>query len=169
MRSEPRMSTWPETFAVPKLANSCGSDVKSKEHRMIHRKFRLVARFATCAAAIVTAGIPGRVVPTDGDQIPAGTLTIHGYGITGDGHSIERVDVSLDDGHTWQQADLHPAPSRWSWRPWSLTIAVAPAPLNITARAWADTGITQPESAAALWNPRGYGNNAYAHIELNIV
>ena len=109
------------------------------------------------------------LVPTDGDQIPAGTLTIHGYGITGDGHSIERVDVSLDDGHTWQQADLHPAPSRWSWRPWSLTIDVAPGPLNITARAWADTGITQPESAAALWNPRGYGNNAYAHIELNIV
>ena len=67
------------------------------------------------------------------------------------------------------QADLHPAPSRWAWRPWSLTVDVAPGPLSITARAWADTGITQPESPASLWNPRGYGNNAYAHIELNIV
>src|SRR5262245_56890276 len=53
------------------------------------------------------------LVPTDGDQIPAGTLTISGYGIAGDGHSIERVDVSIDDGHTWRQADLQPAPSRW--------------------------------------------------------
>jgi hypothetical protein len=24
-------------------------------------------------------------------------------------------------------------------------------------------------SPAALWNPRGYGNNAYAHIELSVV
>jgi sulfite oxidase len=45
---------------------------------------------------------------------------------------------------------------------------VAPGPLSITARAWADTGVTQPESPASLWNPRGYGNNAYAHIELSV-
>ena len=70
MRSEPRMSTWPETFAVPKLANSCGSDVKSKEHRMIHRKFRLVARFATCAAAIVTAGSLAACASGDKNSTP---------------------------------------------------------------------------------------------------
>jgi sulfite oxidase len=46
---------------------------------------------------------------------------------------------------------------------------VAPGGLNITARAWDDAGVTQPESRAALWNPRGYGNNAYAHIELSVV
>jgi sulfite oxidase len=107
--------------------------------------------------------------PTDGDRVPRGRLTIRGYGIAGDGRSVERVDVSLDDGLTWRQADLHRAPSEWSWRPWSLTVEVAPGPLRITARAWDDTGATQPESTASLWNPRGYANNAWARVALSVV
>lgn len=108
------------------------------------------------------------LVPTDGDHVGAGALTIRGWAMVGDGHSIGRIDVSLDGGRCWRQANLRPAPSRWAWRPWSLTVDVSPGPLSITARAWADTGITQPESPASLWNPRGYGNNAYAHIELSV-
>ena len=109
------------------------------------------------------------LVPTDSDQVPAGALTIRGYGIAGDGHSVERVDVSLDAGRSWRQADLHRAPSQWAWRPWSLTVDVKSGPLSITARAWDDTGTLQPESAESLWNPRGYGNDAWARIELTIV
>jgi len=108
------------------------------------------------------------LVPTDDDQVPAGALTIRGYGIAGDGRSVERVDVSLDDGLTWRQADLHTAASKWSWQPWSLTVDVEPGPLRITARAWDDTGTLQPESAASLWNPRGYGNNAWARVALSV-
>jgi len=106
---------------------------------------------------------------TDGDHPEAGALTIRGWAVAGDAHSIGRVDVSVDGGHSWRQADLQPTPSWWAWRPWSLTVDVVPGPLSITARAWEDTGVTQPESPASLRNPRGYGNNAYAHIELKIV
>jgi sulfite oxidase len=106
--------------------------------------------------------------PTDGDHVPPGALTIRGYGIAGDGRTVERVDISLDDGLTWQKADLHPAPSKWSWRPWSLTVDVQSGPLSIIARAWDDTGALQPESAASLWNPRGYANNAWARVALNV-
>ena len=109
------------------------------------------------------------LVPTDRDQIPAGTLTIRGYAIAGDGHTVERVDVSVDGGRTWQQAILHPAPSLWAWRPWSLTVQVEPGPLSVTARAWDDTGVTQPELPASLWNPRGYANNAWARVEFTVV
>jgi sulfite oxidase len=109
------------------------------------------------------------LVPTDGDRVAAGALTIRGWAMAGDGRGIGRVDVSMDGGRNWRQAHLHPTPSRWAWRPWSATVDVAPGPLSITARAWDDAGVTQPESPAALWNPRGYGNNAYAHIELSVV
>ncbi len=109
------------------------------------------------------------LVPTDGDRVAAGPLTVRGWAMAGDGRSIGRVDVSLDGGRRWRQADLHPAASRWAWRPWSLVVDVAQGPLSITARAWDDAGVTQPESAAALWNPRGYGNTAYAHIDLTVV
>ncbi|MCV7125053.1 sulfite oxidase [Mycobacterium lacus] len=106
--------------------------------------------------------------PTDGDHVPPGALTIRGYAIAGDGRSVERVDVSLDDGLTWRQGDLRPAPSKWSWRRWSVTVDVDRGPLTITARAWDDTGALQPESAASLWNPRGYGNNAWARVALSV-
>ncbi len=50
-------------------------------------------------------------------------LTIRGYGMAGDGRSVERVDVSVDDGLTWQQPTPHaPRPASGSWRPWSLTV-----------------------------------------------
>jgi sulfite oxidase len=107
--------------------------------------------------------------PTDDDRVPRGRLTIRGYGIAGDGRSVERIDVSLDDGLTWRQADLQPALSTWSWRPWSLTVDVAPGPLRITARAWDDTAAVQPESPASLWNPRGYNNHAWARVALSVI
>lgn len=102
--------------------------------------------------------------PVDGDVVAAGALTIRGYGIAGDGHRVARIDLSLDHGHTWRQAELHPAPGTWSWRPWSSTFDVEPGRLHITARAWDDTGTLQPQTPASLWNPGGYGNNAWASV-----
>jgi len=107
--------------------------------------------------------------PTDDERVGRGKLTIRGYGIAGDGRSVERVDVSVDDGLSWRQADLHAALSKWSWRPWSLVVDVEPGPLRIAARAWDDTGALQPESAASLWNPRGYGNNAWARVAVSVI
>ena len=109
------------------------------------------------------------LVPGDDNEVPAGPLTIRGWAMAGDGRSIGRVDVSLDDGRTWQQADLQPAASQWAWRLWSLTVETHPGPLTLTARAWDDAGVTQPESPASLWNPRGYQNNAWAHVELRVL
>jgi sulfite oxidase len=106
------------------------------------------------------------LTPSDGDRIQDGSLTIRGYAMAGDGRDIARVDVSVDDGRSWRQAALEPATSRWAWRFWSITVDVVAGPVTVTARAWDDTGATQPESPASLWNPRGYGNNAWAQIGL---
>jgi sulfite oxidase len=109
------------------------------------------------------------LTPTDDDRIAAGPLTIRGWAMAGDGHDVCRVDVSVDHGGTWRQAKLDPPPSRWAWRMWSLTVDVDTGPLTLMARAWDDTGAVQPESTASLWNPRGYGNDAYARIELTVM
>ena len=60
-----------------------------------------------------------------------------------------------------------PVTSQWAWRRWSLTVEAQPGPISLTARAWDDTGATHPESPASLWNPRGYGNNAWAHVKVS--
>jgi sulfite oxidase len=109
------------------------------------------------------------LVPGDDAEISAGPLTIRGWALAGDGRAIGRVDVSLDEGHTWRQARLQPAAGQWAWRMWSLTVDAQPGPLHVTARAWDDTGATHPESPASLWNPRGYANNAWAHITASVM
>ena len=109
------------------------------------------------------------LVPDDGTSIPAGPFTIRGYAFAGDDRGIARVDVSLDGGATWRQADLSPQRSPWSWRFWTLNVDVAPGPLHITARAWDNTGALQPESAEALWNPKGYANNSWAKVQATAI
>jgi sulfite oxidase len=108
------------------------------------------------------------LVPDDGAEVSAGSLSIRGYAFVGDDGGVDHVDVSVDDGRNWRRATLHPARSRWAWRRWSLTVEAQPGPLTITARAWDTTGATQPESAASLWNPKGYANNSWARVRVQV-
>lgn len=108
------------------------------------------------------------LAPQDGATVPAGPVTLRGYALAGDDRTVERVDVSCDGGNTWAQAQLEPASSRWSWRWWSFSLRAAPGPLRVTVRAWDSTGSTQPETAAALWNPKGYANNSWATAHYDV-
>ncbi|GAA2799014.1 sulfite oxidase [Mycolicibacterium pallens] len=104
----------------------------------------------------------------DGDQVPAGALTLVGYAQAADGRRVARVDVSTDDGITWGQADINLPAGRWAWCRWTYTVQCHPGRLAVAVRAFDDTAATQPESAAALWNPKGYLNNSWARITLNV-
>lgn len=104
--------------------------------------------------------------PDDGASVPAGPLTIRGYALAGDARGVARVDVSVDGGHAWRQADLSDDVSPWAWRFWSVTAELRPGPVRIMARAWDTTGALQPESPAALWNPKGYANNSWAQVDV---
>lgn len=108
------------------------------------------------------------LIPGDGARAPAGELTIRGYAFADADRGVARVDVSLDDGRSWLPAHLEPARSRWAWRHWSLTVDARPGPLTVTARAWDSTGATHPESAAQLWNPKGYANNSWARVRVEV-
>lgn len=101
-------------------------------------------------------------------RVDAGPLMITGYAVAPDTRRIARVEVSTDGGHSWATAQLESQTSRWAWRHWSLTVTAEPGPLTVIARAVDDTGATQPESAAALWNPDGYANNAWARVQLTV-
>lgn len=108
------------------------------------------------------------LAPDDRAEVHAGPLTVSGYAFAGDDRGVARVDVSVDAGGSWVQADLEPEQSRWSWRRWSLLVNATPGSLRVVARAWDTTGALQPESAAALWNPKGYVNNSWAAVHLTV-
>jgi sulfite oxidase len=77
-----------------------------------------------------------------------------------------RVDVSLDAGATWSQAELLDDLGPWAWRQWRIDVGLAPGEHEILVRAWDSSAATQPEDEAALWNPKGYVNNARPRIRV---
>jgi sulfite oxidase len=105
--------------------------------------------------------------PDHGDRLPAGPTDVIGYAFAAEGRRIARVDVSLDGGQTWTQAVVDDPPSPWAWQLWHIVLDLPAGPVEITARAWDDSGATQPEFPASLWNPAGYDNNSWPRIRVD--
>jgi sulfite oxidase len=102
--------------------------------------------------------------PDDGAVISAGSTTVLGYAFAGDDRTVSRVDVSVDGGRHWVQAELAEQVSPWAWRLWSATVRVPAGQVEIIARAWDSAAALQPEHAESVWNPKGYVNNAWPRI-----
>ena len=105
------------------------------------------------AAATKTVGFTSSptttTTTTTTTETPAEPIAVQGYAYSGGGRAIARVDVSLDGGKTWGQADLvtdrDDDPSRgnksWAWQRWRFQ-GTLPAPsVNTTpSRASGDGG-----------------------------
>jgi sulfite oxidase len=133
--------------------------------------YRLLPEDATVAPG---AGMPLGLValnadvlsPADGATVPAGPVEVRGYAFAGGERHVARVDVSLDGAATWAQAELLDDLGRWAWRHWRITAELAPGEHEILVRAWDSSAATQPEDEAALWNPKGYVNNARPRVRV---
>ncbi|KAI8148748.1 Oxidoreductase, molybdopterin-binding domain-containing protein [Fennellomyces sp. T-0311] len=103
-------------------------------------------------------------------DIPEGKTTkIQGYALSGGGRSIQRVDVSGDDGQTWVQAELQSQSDNektsaytWSWSLWTVEMKVIPG-VRVVSRAVDSAGNIQQEFP--VWNYRGVMNNAWRTVE----
>jgi sulfite oxidase len=104
--------------------------------------------------------------PADGATVDAGQVEVRGYAFAGGERHVARVDVSLDGGVRWAQAELLDDLGRWAWRHWRFVAELAPGEHEILVRAWDSSAATQPEDEAALWNPKGYVNNARPRVRV---
>jgi sulfite oxidase len=104
--------------------------------------------------------------PRDGDTVPAGSIEVRGYAFAGGDRYVARVDVSVDAGASWRQADFLDDLGRWAWRHWRISVDLKPGEHELLVRAWDSSAATQPEDDAALWNPKGYVNNARPRIRV---
>ncbi len=74
-----------------------------------------------------TAVIPVKsqiLMPMDGKKIPPGPYVVGGVAYAGR-HGIGRVQVSLDDGDTWKDAEIKEPLSKWAWVLWRFEWAPA--------------------------------------------
>ena len=106
------------------------------------------------------------VQPQDGASLVPGPVTIQGVAWTGEG-TIVKVDVSLDEGKTWESARLLGEDHPYAWRQWQLDWKAKTAgTCTILCRATDVRGETQP--ATSPWNPSGFLWNGWDRISVTV-
>jgi len=119
-------------------------------------------------------------MPEPGTSVtPGQTLELAGYAYAGAGLAVIRVDVSVDGGATWDQADIQRADASqgprslraWAWVQWRYTAKVpdnAPDNFKVFAKAVDDQYNQQPHDPAPIWNLRGILNTAWGQVQLKV-
>jgi DMSO/TMAO reductase YedYZ molybdopterin-dependent catalytic subunit len=106
-------------------------------------------------ALMVPPGVPDFMTRTR--FVDVGVHRLHGRAWTGS-PPITRVEVSVDGGATWADADLEPETGRWAWRAWSFDWhADRVGDHELRVRAHDATGAVQPVEQS--WNRQGMANN----------
>lgn len=115
--------------------------------------------------SVITRPQAGTVLPA---ELP---LVVEGYALGGGNAPVETVELSFDEGQTWQVVDMANAPlenSPWAWRLWRTTLQLPPGRHYLIVRATDAAGNRQPSDMAALWNFKGYMNNAWHRLEVEL-
>jgi DMSO/TMAO reductase YedYZ molybdopterin-dependent catalytic subunit len=141
-------------------------------YRIPKGKFPVVDRFISQESETstpITEILVNSVItkPADGARLPPGApITVAGLAWDA-GAGIRRVEISLDGGHSWNEAELAPDPGRFSFRPWRFLFTPAsPGQRTIMARASNAQGTTQPSEL--IFNPAGYHNNVVQTVTVEI-
>ena len=104
--------------------------------------------------------------PAHGATLAPGPVSVAGFAWAGEA-DIARVDISTDNGASWQSARLVGERANYSWRRFEYSFrATAPASHLILSRAIDSNGVTQP--VVSHWNPSGYLWNQYDAVRVEI-
>lgn len=103
----------------------------------------------------------------DGDRLERGKpAEVAGWAWDG-GSGIKAVEMSLDDGRSWQPTKLGEAPSAYSWRGFRAALNTSKTgPLRVSIRATGGNGVQQPEKLTP--NPSGYHHNIIQTLTLEV-
>jgi len=93
--------------------------------------------------------------------VAEGQVTLTGRAWSGWG-PIERVEVSVDRGETWADAELGEPLGKFAWTGWSYEWQAEPGEVELGCRATDSTGRTQP--SVADWNYDGLCNNGVQRV-----
>jgi DMSO/TMAO reductase YedYZ molybdopterin-dependent catalytic subunit/cytochrome c553 len=102
----------------------------------------------------------------DGAPVLAGLNTLYGVAFSGE-RGVEAVEVSADDGVTWQQAEwVGPDLGPNAWRTFQFAVNLTVGEHRFSTRATDTRGDRQPKFAAH--NHRGYGHNGWQDHALQV-
>ena len=103
--------------------------------------------------------------PLEGARIRPGAITVQGFawaGLPG----VQRVELSIDGGRSWQAAGFAGDSEPLAWRRWTVEVMLAHGARTLMARATDAAGATQPLEATL--NAGGYGNNSIHQVNVDV-
>ncbi|QKT04675.1 sulfite oxidase [Ectothiorhodospiraceae bacterium 2226] len=104
--------------------------------------------------------------PAEGSEHAAGAVTVTGHAWAGE-HEVERVEVSIDFGNTWTEAELRDPANKYAWQQFEAEVELpGRGYYEIWARAFDDEGNGQPFRQP--WNPRGYMGNVVHRVPVRV-
>lgn len=114
----------------------------------------------------------------DVSVVKHGKINIKGYALSGGGRGIERVDVSIDGGKTWEEATRYQrtgvpyiaddsSSDRWAWVFFEAEANI-PQSAEIVAKAVDISANVQPESIDSVWNLRGILNTSWHRVHVRV-
>jgi DMSO/TMAO reductase YedYZ molybdopterin-dependent catalytic subunit len=122
----------------------------------------------TKTTAPVTKLIVNSLITKPSSAIPVkkGQLVVVSGFAWDDGNGLEKVEVSIDEGNTWQRATLNKSKHKFSWQRFTLkTKAKKHGVIAARSKATSVSGETQPDKA--IHNPAGYHHNATSNGNLS--
>lgn len=90
-------------------------------------------------------------MPEDGDVVQAEGLVIRGVAFADGDDGIARIEVSYDDGKTWQEAKLIRGPNPYVWTNWEWQGNVPVGSAVLLARVTTNSGKTQQREQVSLF------------------
>lgn len=105
--------------------------------------------------------------PVDGEGVLAGAVDVRGSAWSGGGE-VASVEVSIDGGEHWVQADLirRETGGKWAAIQWSVAVEADPGEMQVMARATDSSGATQP--LGPRWNRGGFANNVVHRVGVEV-
>ena len=103
--------------------------------------------------------LPLNSVVAYADFISDSTLHVKGYALPGPTGNVKTVDLTLDDGQTWQAAKILYQGGKWSWTIWEAEIECSLDSGTVHSRATDTAGHAQPKTG--IWNLRGVAYNGW--------
>jgi DMSO/TMAO reductase YedYZ molybdopterin-dependent catalytic subunit len=135
-------------------------------------KFPMVARFTSQETATntpITEMVVNSLItsPREGQTLHAGK-TVEVKGIAWDnGSGIRTVEISADDGRSWQAASLDADQGRFSFRGFRHAFK-AGAKGDVTILAKATNKIGSSQAFELVFNPAGYHNNVVSRVKARV-
>lgn len=105
--------------------------------------------------------------PKSGSAVTGDRVTVRGFALTNGtpGRTVEKIEVSADDGRTWTRAKVNSPTSDFCWVLWSADVPVMKSTESLTVRATDSSGDIQPRQCP--WNFKGYQFNGWHTVKLN--